>query len=324
MPDEALFEAAANDELRTAEQLEAQARRMMRLEDGSIHPRTRKTMRQFVDDWLGLPYLYQQKKVYKSTRKAWTSELRNSLASETRLFFEHVFWESTLDDVLTANYSFLNSALTAHYGIEAAGDEEGFVKTTLPSDQRQGLLTQGFMLTRSAPTPIMRGTYLLRRLMCQKLEDPDDDITTELPPSMPGEGTRERLKKLEDNPSCSSCHIPMHGVGFGLRHYNEIGQWRPTRNNEPIDASGWVTAAEDQAYDGAVELSDVLHDSRLVEKCLIRNLWRFAYGRGEEEQDEVMIEALYEASASNEGRFEEVMIALVRSGDFRSRPKLLK
>ena len=57
--------------------------------------------------------------------KEWDAELRDAMKRETAMFFEHVLRENRpLSDFLTADYTFLNARLAAHYGIAGVTGSE--------------------------------------------------------------------------------------------------------------------------------------------------------------------------------------------------------
>ena len=62
---------------------------------------------------------------------------------ETAMFFEHVLRENRpVSDFLTADYTFLNERLAAHYGIAGVTGPE-MRRVTLQTDRRGGVLSQG-------------------------------------------------------------------------------------------------------------------------------------------------------------------------------------
>ena len=316
MPDEELFGAAERGELETADQIEAQARRMLRQEDGTPHPRAQAVVRRLVSQWIGLG---QFGRVIFNREKFDWGNIQKAMIKETELFFDEVLWNRPLSELLTADYSFMNEQLADHYGIDGPTGES-HVRVSLPQGERQGLLTQGSVLARVGTSPIHRGAYVVERLMCKALGEPPENAEDLVEPG-PTEGPiRARLLYLEQAGPCSVCHIEMHGIGYGFLGYDDTGRWRSTIKGEPVDLSGQVEALMGASYDGVPELSTLLEQSRLVEKCLVQNLFQFAYGRAAEREDRGEVEELKQVGET-QTRFEDVLIALVRSPTFRTRAK---
>ena len=66
------------------------------------------------------------------------------------MFFEHVLRENRpLSEFLTADYTFLNERLAAHYGIGGVTGAE-MRRVQLQTDRRGGILSQGAVLTVSS------------------------------------------------------------------------------------------------------------------------------------------------------------------------------
>ena len=110
-PDDELLELAAEQRLSDPQVLESQVHRML------ADPRAGALSTRFASQWLRLqdaednqpePYLYPD----------FTGQLREDLVRETQLLFDHLIREDrSLLELYTADYTFLNERLAAHYGI---------------------------------------------------------------------------------------------------------------------------------------------------------------------------------------------------------------
>ena len=321
MPGPALLEAAARDEVRTADQVEAWAKRLLRQPDGTPHPKAQANIEHFHTQWLGLRKLHTRA-VTSLPQDQWEEQVRPALLEEIRLFLNDVFWQGGLSDLTGGDYTYLNDTLAAHYGLESGGDGgASFKRVTLPPGQRQGLFTQGAILALTGDSAIHRGAYVIRHLICQPLQDPPADAVDELPEPTPGESERARLAPLTQSGGCKGCHVPMHGIGFGFSHYDETGKWRAVsaQGGQPVDASGEVMALGGTKYNGVLELSDLLGESNLVEQCMLKNFFHFGYGRIPGPKDQDHLRLLEQASVMSGGKFEHIILMLVRSEEFRSR-----
>src|SRR5262249_13164878 len=85
MPDEALFRAAEQDELKTPDQVAAQAERMLN------DPRAREMVQSFHEEWLNLAGLDQA--VKNAQMYPDFTELRPLFKTETETFIDRVVWD---------------------------------------------------------------------------------------------------------------------------------------------------------------------------------------------------------------------------------------
>src|SRR6185295_5842377 len=125
------------------------------------------------------------------------------------------------------------------YGLSAAaGPSVGLVPVT-PDSHRGGLLTLGSVLASHAhamdSSPIKRGVFVRRRLLCQSLPDPPANIDTTPPPLDRTKTTRDRFAEHTSNSACKQCHQYIDGVGFGFEGYDGAGAYRTTENGASID-----------------------------------------------------------------------------------------
>ena len=183
------------------------------------------------------------------------------MRQETGLVFAELLkGDRSMLDLLDADFTYVNAALAAHYGIPGTFDPVRFTRVALPEDgKRRGLLTHGSILALNAtPTrnsTVKRGKWVLGRLLCQ--EPPPPPASIPQLPSGPATGSlRQRMEQHVSSPMCSSCHAQMDPIGFALEHYDAIGAWRATDGEYAIDARG--TLADGRSFDGAIELGRTL------------------------------------------------------------------
>jgi hypothetical protein len=139
MPDEALFEAAKNGDLRDPEGIQEQVQRM--IDD----PKSDRLVENFAGQWLYTRALKNHEPDYAAF-PTFDEPLRNAMRRETELFLrEFLRQDHELPELLTANFTFVNDRLAAHYGLDPQGSD--FVKVMLPTPDRGGLLKQAGVLT---------------------------------------------------------------------------------------------------------------------------------------------------------------------------------
>jgi hypothetical protein len=291
MPDEELFAAAAAGALRDPAEVDAQARRM--LED----PRADEMVAAFHTQWLGLDEvddLDKDERVYPSTDPALFASMRR----ETELFLQDAFWSGPgfRERLFTGNFTYVDERLAAHYGVDGPSGD-GFERVALDGVERTGLLTQGGLLSLLAKpyesSPVSRGAFVRRVLLCQELPDPPANVDITPPEVDPTRTTRERFEQHRSDPVCASCHRLLDPIGFGFESYDGVGAYRDSEHGLPIDDSGELEGTDvDGPFVGAVGLSQRLADSRDVSACLALSWFRFVYGREPTPDDACTLERL--------------------------------
>ena len=336
MPDDALFEAAAKGELSTPAGRERAARRM--LENA---PKGREALDQFFEEWLRFDRVVNAVKANRYT--AFTPELAIAMAEETRTLLHHLVWnDRNFMEALTADYSFLTSELAEVYGLPAPKDQFEMVK--FPADShRAGILGQGtFLASTAGPTdtsPTARGIFIRERLLCQHVPPPPPGVITTLPDPLVDQkpkGRRQLMVEHVENPTCASCHRLMDPIGFGFEHFDAIGQYRQQemipvpgrgggggggRGGPPpipleIDAKGEIAGLPNSNFTGAKQLGAILADSPVCQECVVRQMFRYSYGRLETASDEKTIDQLYDQFKSSGFKFKSLLVALVQSPEF--------
>ncbi len=320
MPDDVLFAAAAADELKTPDQLEAQARRMF--DDSRAHDAVLSFHRQ----WLDLDKVLATNKD-AATFPEWNDDLRQSMRTEADKMIEEVVFgtgDKKLRTLLTTTKTRVDASLAAVYGIPAPQNDWDLVD--LPADQRAGIVTDAAFLASAAHqvygSPVLRGVFVLDRFLCEAPPPPPPNVNTN-PPDPSDDGApatnRERFSEHVINPSCASCHASIDGVGFGLEGYDAVGRFRTEDNGFPVDDSGTVDGVD---FHGGPGLAALLADSSGVRDCVARHWLTFARGRAEEADDGQTIDQVQKAFDKADGDIEELLVSIVRTPAFRTLPEV--
>lgn len=330
VPDETALGAADRGELATAEQVEAQARRMF------DDPRANDALDDFVTQWAQLENMAALNKsnmVYPE----FSESLKQSLLQETLTFYRETV-RGTPGDIatlLTSSQSYVNRQLAQqYYNVgSSAPDETSFVLTELNPDlhnpHRAGLLTQGSVLAMHAhPTrasPVHRGKLVREQLLCQPLPPPPPNVKNTLPEGDMGTVTRDVFAQHATDPSCAGCHRLMDPIGNGFGHYDGMGKYQDNENGNTIDAKGEVVSAGatlDGPFEGAVELAQRLASSGVVEPCFAVQVSRYAFGRAETMSDACSLQDAYATFVDSGFQIRELMAAIARSDSFRLRRRV--
>jgi hypothetical protein len=321
MPDDELFAAAADGRLGTDAEIEAQARRMVK------DPKTESMVLEFHKEWLALAKLDVVSKT-AAVYPEWTSDVQKDLATETQLFVKEAFFhDGTIESLLSAPYTFVNTRLANYYGLPAPS-ADGFVKVSVDPAQRLGLLTQGSLLSIYAKSnqgsPIHRGKFVRERFLCDQISPPPPDVMAKAPEVMPNVSERERFSQHTVDARCAHCHQLMDPIGFGFGHYDGIGRYRATDGLKPVDATGEIVLADDAdgKFDGVPELAKRLASSKRVRDCVVTQWFRFGYGRAETPADQCTIDRLKTKLEGAKGDMRELLVQLALTDAFKYRRPL--
>ncbi|WP_437979482.1 DUF1592 domain-containing protein [Sorangium sp. So ce117] len=315
MPDEDLRTAAQAGELSTKEGVRAHAERM--LED----PRSRTTVRYFFDNLLPISSLADLERNAESF-PTFTRTIGSLMHEETQRLLDHEIFEEngTWASILTAPYTFMNGPLAAFYGVSGVTGDE-FQRVELDTTQRLGLLTQAGMMagtTHSNNTnPVVRGAFVLDKLMCQKIPLPTGDILERVKPPDPytGATARDRFSQHSKDPVCATCHQFMDPVGFALENYDAVGLFRTTENDVPIDASGGVPGT-DIKVNGPVELVQGLAQTEAVQNCFATHWAEYGYGLTLRAGDACTKKAVTDAFKASGYNVKQLLIELTQTDAF--------
>jgi hypothetical protein len=317
LPDDELYRAAAKGELRTPEQLAAQAQRMIR------DPKSQALVENFAGQWLQLRNL-DTFSPDKAQFPDYDDVLRQAMRRETEMFFSHIVREDRgVLEFLDADYTFANERLAKHYGLSGVSGAE-FRRVSVDRGQRGGLLGHASILAvTSNPTrtsPVKRGKWVLENLFAAPPPPPPPNVP-ELAEAKdkPLAGTlRQRMEQHRAKASCAACHQLMDPLGFGLENYNAIGAWRTKDGAETIDPSGELP--DGRVFRGPAELKTVLLARQSeFRRCLAEKLLTYALGRGLEYYDVCAVQRIADRCGSEGNRFSVMIREIVASPAFRQR-----
>ncbi|MDX2051557.1 MAG: DUF1592 domain-containing protein [Polyangiaceae bacterium] len=274
-PDEPLAVAARTDGLNSIAQIEGQAARLL------AKPCAQTSVQRFFEQWLHLnrlPGLNKDPKVFPE----YTEATRQGMLAESTRFVNELFWNesSTLQNLLSANYSWPTPETAALYGMSVSAQE----KVTLPSE-RLGILTQPAVLALTGifdgTSPVHRGVYVLEQFLCDKPPPPPTGLNVIPPPPDPNATTRERWAQHSNSPTCAPCHNAIDPIGFALEGFDGIGRFRATENGLSVVTTGGIPSIglADGSITGAAELTQALANSEQVRACFAKQWLRFSVGR---------------------------------------------
>lgn len=321
MPDDALLAAADAGELATAAQLEEQARRLL----GDA--RARDAVRNFHRQWLYLDRVLDEDKV-SELFPMWGSQARASAKEETLRFIENTFFNGgTVEDLFKSNVAYVDNVMSELYDIPAPS--ESWAQVELDPTERAGLLSRVAFLAGFAHeangSPPLRGVFVMERLLCEPRPSPPANADTSTPMPNPDQGpmtNRELFEERVAPSACQGCHVRIDGFGFGFENYDAAGMFRSEENGLPVDASGFANGiGNDDEYEGAVELQNLLGESEVVRDCIAKQWFTYANGRPTEPADTCQLEAIQAEFEENGGDLVELLVSIVTRPEFRLRSK---
>ncbi len=331
MPDKSLLDAAARGDLRSAAGRERAARRML------DNPAAGQALDEFFHQWLRFDRVLNATKERRRFPE-FSSELAAAMVEETRRLLQHLVWnDKNFMELFTADYGFLSSDLATLYKLPAPPGQ--FELTPFPAGTRRaGLLGQGSFLTSTAgpqeTSPTARGIFVREQLLCQHVPPPPANVNTTLPdPTEEKPLTRrQRLAAHVQNPVCSSCHRLMDPIGFGLENFDAIGRWRdketilissfenqraPVKTfHLELEVGGEIAGLPNSAFSDSRQLGRILADSPVCQECVVRQIFRYSYGRLETPSDQETVRQLYGTFRDSGFHFKDLLIGLVRSPEF--------
>ncbi len=318
IPDDELLDVAERGRLRDPAVLEQQVQRML------ADRRSDAFVANFTGQWLNLRRLPDVAPDLKRFPD-FDGTLRHALRRETELFFESVLQEDrSVLELLTADHTFVNERLAAHYGIPAVKGSH-FRRVTIGDTSRRGLLGKGSILAATSyahrTSPVLRGKWILENLLGTPPPPPPPDVPDLKEDNDEGEvlSMRDRMVQHRASPVCASCHAMMDPLGLALENFDAVGQWR-TRSEAftPIDASGAML--DGTTFDGVDGLREVLLGrSELFVTTLTEKLLTYALGRGLDAGDAPVVRRIVRAAAAEDYRFQSLLLGIVKSLPFQMR-----
>jgi len=185
----------------------------------------------------------------------------------------------TAADLLTANYTVLNTALAEHYGFDNPGND--WEKVNQDTTRSMGILGTGAILAGHAQggksSPTQRGLLVYERLLCQDVPPPPDEIPAVDVPVGTKLTTRQIWEQTHaGDVKCQVCHQNFDPLGYAFENFDELGKFRSHEWGIPVDASGSVPGGN--SINGLPNLAqEIAQDSRLAD-CTTGFMNKWAFG----------------------------------------------
>ncbi len=316
LPDERLIDLAAAGRLQDKAVLESEVRRMLK------DPRNNYMVRGFVGRWLnvdGLDLVNTDVLLFPE----FTADLIPDFKEELFAFVGSVFAEDrNVNELMTADWTFLNERLALHYGIPGIRGGE-FRRVTLAEDYRRGLLGKGAVLMATSyanrTSVVVRGAWVLDHLMGTPPSPPPPGVVIKID----GEGNeqltvRRRMELHRTAKMCAACHDVIDPVGLSLENFNAIGQWR----TKDIDAGASIESqgklADGTVVSGPGALRDyIVGRPDLFFGTFAENMLAYALARPLQYYDMPQVRKLVRDAEKQDYRFSALVLGIVESPAFQ-------
>lgn len=316
-PDEELLDMADRGELQTADQIRAQAERLLDSEAG------RESVGNFATELFQLPLIETRAKD-PELFPGYTSTLQAGMAAEVPAMLQSIVFDrgASALELFTTRSTFVNDELAALYGLPNPNTPTGLTSAELPADGlRAGLLGTAGILSmfgnQKEGSPTLRGKFVREVLLCQPIPAPPGDVSTVLPDPPTGVvyTKREKLEMHMADPACAVCHALTDPIGLTLENFDAIGNLRDNDNGKAIDVTGDLSGT---GFNGPVELGRLLAETPSTATCLAKHMYRYGTGHVETtaERETVLkdLSSLFEASGYD---LRNLMLEIVSTDGFR-------
>jgi len=143
---------------------------------------------------------------------------------------------------------------------------------------------------------------------------------------------RERLKEHMANPTCMGCHSQMDPVGLAFEKFDAIGRRRdkqaitflpehhganryakPVTVELDLDTTGSLSGVKDATFNSPAELGTILAANAECQECIVKQLFRYGWGRRENAADAPVIRRATDVFRESGFRLKDVIMYLAKA-----------
>jgi len=212
------------------------------------------------------------------------------LEEESYRFLYDTMWNGKVMDLITSRKAFLNNNLASmiyNVPVPAGATPTNFVETTLPADQRSGLLTNAGFITRMGRATgvgiVPRGLGVKALFLCFETPPPPEQLNMEGGPIKSQAAmldmmtAQEQVKTRRETSPCNNCHPTFDPYGLVLDWYDVVGRYRIVDDlGKPIDGTTTLPADVGGAtVHSALELADELQKNTVFMNCMSRTMMQY-------------------------------------------------
>ncbi len=331
VPDRHLMGLAESGELLRRDTLESEVDRL--LNDRKL----KRFCDSFPAQWMQLERIISAVPDREQFPQFYYAKYRDSMhmMAEPLLLFETVLIENRpITELIDPAFTYRSLHLRESYGEDVraskprnrrTGEVTRLTFDRLPIDDRRygGVITNAAVLTMTSGTkhtkPITRGAWLATVVFNDPPPPPPADVPAlpEKPHATEAHLTiRERLAKHRERSDCRGCHEQIDPLGFALEHYDPVGAWRETYENDlKIDMAGTLFRKHDFA--SVPEFKDaILVERQRFVRGFTGHLLSFALARELDAADWFVVDQIVEQAESKDFRMRDLIKAVVTSKAF--------
>lgn len=332
MPDERLFSLAKDGTIRQPDVMQAEIKRML------VSPKARALSEVFANEWLSISEI---KQVSNDVPKM------VGLLSQPLDFMNYLFTENRpILELIDSDTAFISPFTAKMYGSDAKQMKrfkkpKGIEVAIVPNQkiqlkvtkQRGGILTMPGILAMNRG-PILRGTWVLEKILGQHLPDPPANVG-QVKPNGKGEKLtfRQRFEQHRANAACAVCHDKIDPLGFALQAYGTGGQFlkggkvtlskkeikKGVKPVDPktIDTSGRLPSGE--SFDDLAGLKEILRTSQreMVVRNVVERTMSYALCRKLQLFDMPTVDLIVDKMVRTDGTWQDLFVAIASSVPFR-------
>jgi hypothetical protein len=316
IPDDELLDVAARGRLTDPATLAREVRRML------ADRKAARFASDFAGQWLEVRNIHSQNPDVQLF-PSFDDSLRKAMTRETELFFEsQIRADRPLQDLLRADYTFLNEQLARHYGVQNVYGSH-FRRVTLADETRHGLLGHASVLMTTSyadrTSVVLRGKWILENILGAPPPPPPPNV----PPLKENDrakptSLRARMEQHRNNAVCASCHSRMDPLGFAMEHFDATGRWRDNdlgaEINAEITLSGRTIDSPKAFREALLTEGDHAFVHTVTEK-----LMTYGLGRGVAYYDAPVVRQLVRDIAKDGYRWSSLILGITASAPFQMR-----
>ena len=331
-PDGELIELAQEGQLSQSDESQRQVDRLLK------SPKSRALAEVFASEWLSLSEIELASD---------NPPVMLALKTQPIDFLTYLFTsDRPLVELIDSRVAFINPHVSRMYGkdakqmtryrkakgieIEAVAHQQIELKET---KERGGILTMPGILAMNRG-PIIRGTWILERILGDHLPDPPANVG-QVQKNRKGQNLsfRERFEQHRSDATCAVCHDKIDPLGFALQSFSTNGQFvfnsnyklskaekqnpslKPNANS--IDTSGRLPTGE--TFKDIIELKKILVTKRkrdIVENIVRRTL-SYALCRKLTVYDLKTVRTIADDMIESDGTWRDLFLSIVDSMPFR-------
>jgi len=326
LPDDELLELASEGRLHEQAVYEAQIDRLL------AAPKARNLADDFCAQWFSLNEIDQVSN---------NPPVADALKSQPIDFLYYLFTaDRPLAELIDSEVTFINAHTAKFYPqsrrqLQASPRQRGIEVQALPNQRvslqetadRGGLLTMPGVLAMNRG-PVLRGTWLLERVLGERLPEPPADVG-QVPGNQRGENLtfRERFEQHRREPTCAVCHDKIDPLGFSLQAYGNDGGVLKSRQQggrgagQSLDTSGRLLSGESfEDFDGLKQILMTTQRERVIRQ-IVKQTMAFALARKLEVYDQPEVERIVKQLNENAGTFRGLVHQVANSLPFRETVK---